>query len=65
MNPNDASRACLTEKPAPSERAPFVVEARSMGLRPGIDPTGFNKLADDLEADAFLELTAKLTRQAG
>jgi len=25
-----------------------------MGLRPGIDPTGLNKLADDLEADGIV-----------
>jgi hypothetical protein len=24
-----------------------------MGLKPGIDPAGFNKLADDLEAEDF------------
>jgi hypothetical protein len=24
-------------------------------LRAGMDPAGFNKLADDLEVDAFLE----------
>jgi len=39
--------------------APFVVQARPMGLRAGIDPTGFNKLVDDLEFDAF---PAKLRR---
>jgi hypothetical protein len=31
-----------------------------MGLRAGLDPTGFNRLADDLEAEAFLEATRKL-----
>ncbi len=30
-------------------KKPFVVKARSMGLRTGIDPTGLNKLADELE----------------
>lgn len=39
---------------------PFVVEARPMGLRPGLDPAGFNRLADDLEAEAFLEATRRL-----
>ena len=28
---------------------PFRVEARRMGLRPGIDPTKLNQLADELE----------------
>ncbi len=26
-----------------------------MGLKAGLDPAGFNRLADELEADAFLE----------
>jgi hypothetical protein len=30
------------------------------GLRAGYDPSGFNQLADDLEADAFLEATRNL-----
>lgn len=40
---------------SPARSAPFVVKARGLGLRAGIDPAGFNKLADDLEVDAFLE----------
>jgi hypothetical protein len=32
----------------------FVIKARPMGLRAGIDAAGFNKLADDLEVDVFL-----------
>jgi hypothetical protein len=32
----------------------FVVNARSMGLRAGIDPTTLNKVADELEIDAAL-----------
>jgi hypothetical protein len=39
-----------------------VIKARSMGLRPGIDPTGLNKLADDLEVDGIV---AKNHRGAG
>jgi len=38
----------------------FKVKARDMGLLPGIDPIGFSKLADDLEADAFLDSTQRL-----
>lgn len=41
---------------------PFVLEARPMGLRAGIDPAGLNRLADDLEAEAFLERQARLPR---
>lgn len=52
---NEAVRAGLSEKPSQSPRAPFVVKARPMGLRAGIDPTSFNKLVDELEVDDFLE----------
>jgi hypothetical protein len=44
------------------EAKPYKVVSRSMGLRVGLDPAGLNKLADDLEAEAFLELTRKLGR---
>ena len=46
-----------TEKPKTKR---FVVKAHPMRLRPGIDPTGFNKLIDDLEIEAFLETSRKL-----
>jgi len=32
----------------------FVIRPRALGLRAGIAPTSFNKLADELEVDAFL-----------
>ena len=59
---NEAVRAGLSEKSSQPKRAPFVVKARPMGLRPGIDPTSLNKLVDELEVDAFLEKDAKLRR---
>lgn len=31
----------------------FRVRARRLGLRAGIDPGGLNRLADDLEVEAF------------
>ncbi len=49
---NSALRLGLAQQ---SERRPFVVKARSMALRAGLDPTGFNKLLDELEAEAFLD----------
>ncbi len=52
---NATLRAGLTGKRAPAKRAPFVVKARPMGLRQGIDPTSFNKLADELEVDAVVK----------
>jgi hypothetical protein len=52
---NAALRAGLGQKTASAKRRPFVLKARPLGLRPGLDPAGFNKLADDLEVDALLE----------
>ena len=52
---NAALRAGLGGKPAQSKRAAFVVRAKPMRLRAGLDPSGFNQLADDLEVDAFLD----------
>jgi hypothetical protein len=51
---NAAIRAGLEEKPMKRRQAPFVVKARLLGLRAGLDPAGLNKLADELEVDAFL-----------
>jgi hypothetical protein len=50
---NAALRAGLGGKTAGTKRAPFIIKARPMGLRPGLDPAGLNKLADELEVDAF------------
>ena len=58
---NHALRAALGGKPAPSDRPAFVVRARPLGLRAGIDPTSFNKLTDELEADAVRERHARVT----
>jgi hypothetical protein len=52
---NAAIRAGLGQKAAPAKRRPFVLKARPLGLRAGLDPAGFNKLADDLEVDAVLQ----------
>jgi hypothetical protein len=56
---NDTLRSAL-EGQAKMEAEPFVVNARPMCLRSGLDPAGFNRLADNLEAEAFLETTRKL-----
>ena len=45
------------------EDAPFVIRARRMGLRAGIDPGRLNELADELEVEAFLELSRGLRRR--
>ncbi len=57
---NDTLRAGI-ELSAPDRKTePFVLQTRPMGLRAGYDPAGFNRLTDDLEAEAFLENTSKL-----
>lgn len=43
--------------------APFVLAARRMGLRAGIDPGRLNQLADELEAEAFLDLSRGLQQR--
>jgi hypothetical protein len=50
---NDAVRSALAKNPAAKSKR-FVVRARPLGLRPGIDSAGFNKLADDLETEASM-----------
>lgn len=51
---NAAVRLALAGPPARARPTRFVVKARPMGLRVGIDPSGLNKMADDLEADAAI-----------
>jgi hypothetical protein len=51
---NATIRVALCRKDAGTERPPFVIQARRMGLRPGLDPASLNKLADELEVEAFL-----------
>ena len=51
---NTALYQFLAGKSDPDE-PPFAVKPKAMGLNSGIEITGFNKLADELEADAFLE----------
>jgi hypothetical protein len=51
---NNALRAGLNAKPVQIHQGSFVVKARTMGLRAGIDPGSLNKLADDLETDGFM-----------
>lgn len=52
---NAAVRAGLGPKPTRAARRPFVIRARPLGLRAGLDPAGLNKLADELEVEAVLE----------
>lgn len=59
---NNALRAGLVAKPRPTRRARFVVKARPMGLRAGIDPASLNKLADDLETDSIMAKAQRTRR---
>jgi hypothetical protein len=61
---NAALRTGLAAKPGRIRHSRFVVKARPMGLRAGIDPANFNKLADELEVDAFLEKIRHKRRHA-
>jgi hypothetical protein len=56
---NDGLRVGLGARPTPRPGVPFVLKARPLGLRTGVDPAGFNKLADDLDVDAFIEKPAR------
>jgi hypothetical protein len=51
---NAALRAGLGGRHARPKSTPFIVRARRMGLRTGIDPAGLNKMADELEVQALL-----------
>ena len=61
---NDTLRAGIEQSIDIGQSEPFVLKARPMGLRAGHDPAGFNQLADDLEAEAFLETTRKLMERS-
>ena len=51
---NATLRSGFGGKAVKPKASPFVIKARVLGLRAGIDPTSFNKLVDELEVDAFL-----------
>jgi len=59
---NASVRAGLTGTAPTSQGRPFVVKARPMGLRAGIDPASFGRLADELEVDAFPKKAARTKR---
>jgi hypothetical protein len=60
---NQAIRAGLSRSTeSQTTEAAFVVHARPMGLRVGIDAGRLNQLADELEAEGFDELSRKLSQ---
>lgn len=59
---NDGLRRGLAHLAPSAPVARFVVKARPMGLRAGLDPARLHDLADDLEAEAFATTTRKLRK---
>ncbi len=55
---NEAVRAGLAAQEGITPR-PFEIKSHAMGLRPGIDPDGMNKLVDELEIEAAMEQMAR------
>jgi len=52
--PNNAVRAALSGNRPARRPSPFVVKARPVRLRAGIDPGSLNTLADELDVHAFV-----------
>ena len=61
---NDTLRVGIEQSAGMGQSEQFVLKARPMGLRAGLDPAGFNQLTADLEAEAFLETTRKLMERS-
>ena len=57
---NDGLRRGLAHHAPPAAGKKFVVEARPMGLRAGLDPARLHDLAGDLDAEAFVATAARL-----
>jgi hypothetical protein len=57
---NNAVREGLRKEMPPGARPRFVVKARPMFLRAGIDPARLSEIADDLEVEAFLRTSQRL-----
>lgn len=58
---NDAVReAFQSKRTKPHKHKLFIVKARPMGLRPGLDPARLGELADEMETEAFLATTKRL-----
>ena len=60
---NNAVRQVLQPARVQPRRKPFVVKARPLGLRAGIDPARLSELADEQEIDAFLAAMKRRRRK--
>jgi hypothetical protein len=52
---NETLRQGLAAKPKSKPTEVFRVEARSLGLKPGIDPNKLNQLVDELEVQEYVK----------
>ena len=57
---NEAVRRGLAGIAVQASEPRFKVKPRPMGLRAGIDPATLGDLADDLEVEAFLDISRSL-----
>ena len=57
---NQAVRRGLAGTIVGAVQPPFRVESQPMGLRAGIDPARLQELGDELDVQAFLELSRRL-----
>lgn len=62
---NDALRRGLAHLTTTVQSKPFVVKARPMSLRAGLDPTRVSDFGDDIETGAFVITTSKLNKVLG
>jgi hypothetical protein len=63
---NQAIRTGLSNAAGPSvDEPPFIVGARQLRLRAGVDSGRLNQMADELEAESFDELSRTLSQNVG
>lgn len=55
---NDALRVALTPPRVP-QQGPYRLVPHQSDVRPGLDPAGFNKLADELDDEGFTDRTRR------
>lgn len=61
---NRAIRRGLADTVPQRLEEPFVVKAKDLGLKPGVDYSKINQLVDEMEVDAYLEVTRKLEAES-
>ncbi|MFM8634076.1 MAG: antitoxin [Planctomycetia bacterium] len=62
---NEAIRRGLAEVAVGAPQPRFEVKPSPLGMRAGIDPIRIGELGDELDVQAFLDLSRSLTRNAG